>query len=117
MMEGQRQGLLPPADSGGEIGKLREELHNERDRHMRTLADFDNYRRRIERDGNKIGEEGKRAILLSLLDIVDDMEKALHYINVQRARHSDGGLVTSVPSASGQKRQTPFFPAQPAFVE
>jgi len=49
--------LLPPADLVGEIQRLQEELINERDRNLRTLADFKNYRRRIEREGNKIAEE------------------------------------------------------------
>jgi molecular chaperone GrpE len=73
--------LLPPADLAGEIERLQEDLQNERDQHLRTLADFKNYRRRIERDGNKLGEEGKRAIILPLLDIIDDMEKALHWVS------------------------------------
>jgi molecular chaperone GrpE len=75
------QNLLPPADWETEIQKLQEELINERDRTLRTLADFKNYRRRIERDGNKIAEESKRAMLLPLLDIVDDMEKAIQSAN------------------------------------
>lgn len=71
--------LLPPTDVEAKIQKLEEELILERDRNLRTLADFKNYRRRIERDGNKIAEEGKRAMLLPLLDIIDDMEKALQF--------------------------------------
>jgi molecular chaperone GrpE len=75
------QNLLPPADLAAEIQKLQEELIHERDRNLRTLADFKNYRRRIERDGNKIVEEGKRGMMLPLLDIIDDMEKALQCVN------------------------------------
>jgi molecular chaperone GrpE len=75
------QNLLPPADLAVEIERLQEELINERDRNLRTLADFKNYRRRIERDGNKIAEESKRGMLLPMLDIVDDMEKALQSAN------------------------------------
>ena len=75
------QNLLPPADLAAEIQRLQEELIRERDRNLRTLADFKNYRRRIERDGNKIAEEGKRGMLLPLLGIIDDMEKALQCTN------------------------------------
>jgi molecular chaperone GrpE len=75
------QNLLPPADLAAEIQRLQEELLHERDRNLRTLADFKNYRRRIERDGNKIAEEGKRGMILPLLDIIDDMEKALQSAN------------------------------------
>jgi molecular chaperone GrpE len=73
--------LLPPADLEAEIKRLQDELLQERDRNLRTLADFKNYRRRIERDGNKIAEEGKRGMLLPLLEIIDDMEKALQSAN------------------------------------
>ncbi len=69
--------LLPPADWAGEIEQLQEALRNERDRNLRTLADFKNYRRRIEHDGNKVGEEANRKLFLSLLDIVDDFERAV----------------------------------------
>jgi molecular chaperone GrpE len=75
------QNLLPPADWAAEIQRLQEELLHERDRNLRTLADFKNYRRRIERDGNKIAEESKRRMMLPLLDIIDDMEKALQCAN------------------------------------
>jgi molecular chaperone GrpE len=75
------QSLLPPADLAGEIERLQEDLRIERDRNLRTLADFKNYRRRVERDGSKLAEEGKRGILLPLLDIIDDLEKALQWTN------------------------------------
>jgi Molecular chaperone GrpE (heat shock protein) len=80
-MRENEQNLLPPADLAAEIQKLQEELIHERDRNLRALADFKNYRRRIERDGNKIAEEGKRGMMLPLLDIIDDMEKALQCAN------------------------------------
>ena len=71
--------LLPPADWAGEIERLEEALRLERDRNLRTLADFKNYRRRVEQDGSKLAEEGKRRIILPLLDIMDDMEKAIQW--------------------------------------
>lgn len=71
--------LLPPADLAGEIERLQECLRIERDRNLRTLADFKNYRRRVERDGSNLAEEGKRGIILPILDIIDDMEKALQW--------------------------------------
>jgi molecular chaperone GrpE len=82
--------LLPPADWAAEVEKLKEDLSAERDRHLRTLADFKNYRRRIERDGNKLVEEGKRVIILSLLDIIDDLEKALQWTSEDEQPLADG---------------------------
>ena len=76
----KEQNLLPPADLAAEVLRLQEELIMERDRNLRTLADFKNYRRRIEQEGNKIAEVSKREMILSLLDILDDMEKALQSV-------------------------------------
>jgi molecular chaperone GrpE len=84
--------LLPQADLAGEIEQLQEALRTERDRHLRTLADFKNYRRRIERDGNKLADEGKREVLRSLLSIVDDLDNALRWSN-----HGEQALVKGVP--------------------
>ncbi|MCL4547102.1 MAG: nucleotide exchange factor GrpE [Bacteroidetes bacterium] len=77
----REQNLLPPSDLEAEIQRLQEELIDEREKHVRTLADFKNYRRRIERDGNKVVEESMRGLFLSLLDIIDDIEKALEFAN------------------------------------
>jgi molecular chaperone GrpE len=82
--------LLPPADLAGEIDLLRDDLRNERDRNLRTLADFKNYRRRVEREGNKLAEEGKLTIFLPLLEIIDDMEKALHSVGNEKQPFAEG---------------------------
>ncbi|MCX6120535.1 MAG: nucleotide exchange factor GrpE [Ignavibacteriales bacterium] len=84
------QNLLPPADLATEIQRLEEELTNERDRHLRTLAEFKNYRRRIERDGNKFAETAIRKILLSFLDIIDDIEHALQSTSEDERPIADG---------------------------
>ena len=76
---GESPRLLRPADLAEESEALREELRKERDRHLHTLADFKNYRRHVEREGNRLAEAGKREILLPLIGIVDDMEKALQW--------------------------------------
>jgi molecular chaperone GrpE len=76
-MKANEHNLLPPADLFAEIEKLEEDLSAERDRHLRTLAEFKNYRRRVEHDGNKFAKAAIRKILLSNLDIIDDIEYAL----------------------------------------
>lgn len=80
--------MLPPADWAGEIERLKAEISNERDRNLRTLADFKNFRRRIERDGIIMADEGKREVFRSLLDLIDDIEKAVHWAE----SHNDHSL-------------------------
>ncbi len=85
-----RQSLLPPADLAGEIEELRSQLRQERDRYVRLLADFANYRRHAEREGSKQAEAGKREIILPLLSILDDLERALHWAGSGEQSLADG---------------------------
>ncbi len=47
------------------------------DRLLRTTADFDNYRKRIERDRRELHEAVTADVMRDLLPILDDLERAL----------------------------------------
>jgi molecular chaperone GrpE len=56
---------------------LRQELEKERQRILRLLAEFDNFRRRTVREQQAAGAAGRREALLPLLDVLDALEHAL----------------------------------------
>jgi molecular chaperone GrpE len=60
-----------------EVEQLRHELDEERDRRLRLLAEFDNFRRRSAREWETAGAEGRRAALRPLLAVLDTLERAL----------------------------------------
>ena len=62
-----------------EIERLKQELSRERDLRLRALADFDNYRKRVQREGDSAAQAGKRQLVLELLGVMDDFERALAY--------------------------------------
>ena len=62
-----------------EIERLREELASERERGLRTMADFSNYRRQVQRDRAKLEHSGKKDLLLALLEVMDDFDRALEH--------------------------------------
>ena len=64
-----------------EIERLTQELNRERDMRLRALADFDNYRKRIQREWDSAAQAGKRQLVLALLDVMDDFDRALAYAN------------------------------------
>jgi len=64
-----------------EIERLTQELSRSRDLHLRALADFDNYRKRMQREWDSAAQAGKRQLVLALLDVMDDFERALAYAN------------------------------------
>lgn len=68
-------------ESATEVQRLKEELRREHDTLLRTLADFDNYRRRIERDRAGAARSGKRDVILSLLEVLDGFDRALNHID------------------------------------
>jgi molecular chaperone GrpE len=56
--------------------------NNEHEMYLRALADFDNYRRRVERERASAAQRGKRDIILSLLEVMDGFDRALqHMVN------------------------------------
>ncbi len=60
-----------------EIEALRKEVQANLDGWQRTLAEFQNYRRRMERESRERYENGTVDVLKSLLPIMDDFERAM----------------------------------------
>jgi len=60
-----------------ELEALRRERDEQRDRLLRTAAEFDNYRKRVERERREMGEQATRTLLAALLPVLDDFERAL----------------------------------------
>jgi molecular chaperone GrpE len=59
------------------VTTLRAEKDALQDRLLRMAAEFDNYRKRIDRERREQSEAAAESILLDLLPIVDDLERAL----------------------------------------
>jgi molecular chaperone GrpE len=61
----------------GDVERLHRALDEERDRYLRLLADFENFRRRVGREQQAARREGRRAALLPLLPALDTLNRAL----------------------------------------
>jgi molecular chaperone GrpE len=109
-----------------EIERLQHELSREHALHLRALADFDNYRKRVQRERDSAAQAGKRQLVLALLDVMDDFERALAYANTAPASILGGARVihqrlTDLLQAQGVVPYTsagqPFDPALHDAVE
>lgn len=84
------QGATPPIDGPGvppaeeEVGpeKISEEIREElreldelRDRHLRLVAEFENYRKRTRRELSEARQMGHGDIALALLEVLDDLSR------------------------------------------
>lgn len=59
------------------FSSVKQELDDEKNRHLRTLADFDNYRKRVERDIESSSTRGKKELIKDLLAVLDNLERAV----------------------------------------
>jgi molecular chaperone GrpE len=75
-----KEETLPAGSEKAGLEGLRAELEQEHDRYLRTRADFENYRRRVERDRDLAARQAKRELLLALVDLADGFDRALVHI-------------------------------------
>lgn len=60
-----------------ELGRLRREIDELRDRSVRTLADFDNFRKRADRERLDLRRYALVEPMREMLEVVDNLERAL----------------------------------------
>ena len=60
-----------------EVRALKAELAAEKDRFLRLSADFDNFRKRVAQESERRATVQKKAFILELLPIIDNLERAL----------------------------------------
>ena len=63
-------------NNNDEIGHLKSDLHEQKDKYLRLLAEFDNYKRRSARENMEIRQTAGKEIIYSLLDVMDDCDRA-----------------------------------------
>ena len=63
-------------DSSIEIERLKAETAEQRDKFLRLSAEFDNYKRRTARERIDLIQTAGKEIIVSLLDVLDDSERA-----------------------------------------
>jgi len=68
---------VPNASASSEVTELQRERDDYKDRWVRKSAEFDNYRRRIERERREQADQAVVDLLQDLLLVVDDFDRAL----------------------------------------
>lgn len=60
-----------------EIESLQEQIEENKDGWLRTRADFDNYKKRIQRDATRSYQDAMTSVVKVFLNAADDLERAL----------------------------------------
>lgn len=74
--ENDQNGERKVADGGNEVEKLKSELAEQKDKYIRLFAEFDNYKRRTSREAIELRQTAGKEVIVSMLDILDDMDRA-----------------------------------------
>ena len=60
-----------------ELNSLQAQVEEQQDGWLRTRADFDNYKKRVQRDAQRSHQDSVASIIKAYLTIADDLERAL----------------------------------------
>lgn len=64
------------AGTENETEKLQAELQEQKDKYLRLMAEFDNFRRRTAKERLELVQTAGKDVIVSLLDVLDDCDRA-----------------------------------------
>jgi len=68
--------LNEPVSEQSETEKLQAELQEQKDKYLRLMAEFDNFRRRTAKERLELIQTAGKDVIVSLLDVLDDCDRA-----------------------------------------
>jgi molecular chaperone GrpE len=77
-----------PSKSGESVRNLQSEMSTLQDRHLRLAAEYDNYRKRSERERVESWGRAQADVVKRLLDVLDDLQRVAHYDEATTTVHA-----------------------------
>ncbi len=68
--------LNEPVEEENEIEKLTQDILEQKDKYLRLMAEFENYKRRTSKERLELLQNAGKDIIVSLLDVLDDCDRA-----------------------------------------
>lgn len=68
--------LNEPVSEENEVQKLEADLQEQKDKYLRLMAEFDNFRRRTAKERLELMQTAGKEVIVSLLDVLDDCDRA-----------------------------------------
>ena len=70
-----------PAQEPNEVDLLNQQLSESTDKYARLFAEFDNYKRRTAKEKIELMQSAGKDVILKLLPVVDDFDRALQFMS------------------------------------
>ncbi len=71
-----------------ELQELRKELEEYKDKYIRLYAEFENYKKRVQKDRTELIKYGSEPLMIELLTVLDNLEMAISHANEQSSIES-----------------------------
>ena len=68
--------LNEPVAEESEMEKMQEDLKEQKDKYLRLMAEFDNFRRRTAKERLELIQTAGKDVIVSLLEVLDDCDRA-----------------------------------------
>ena len=68
--------LNDPLQEESELDRLQAELDDAKDKHLRAVAEFDNFKRRTAKERMELIQTAGKEVIVELLGVLDDMDRA-----------------------------------------
>lgn len=98
-MQGEESVEVP---QGEELKRLNAELREMNDKYLRLYAEFENYKKRVNKDKEDLVKYGNENLLYDLLPVIDNLEMALQHAS----NDVSSGLVQGVEITLKELRKT-----------
>ena len=75
------------------LEKLQSEVQEQKDKYLRLFAEFDNYKRRSSRERLELIQTAGKEIIVSLLDVLDDCDRAENQLQQEAGASDISGIL------------------------
>jgi molecular chaperone GrpE len=75
------------------VEKLTTEVQEQKDKYLRLLAEFDNYKRRSSKERVELSQTAGKEIVISLLDVLDDCDRAENQLQKEKTNREPDGVL------------------------
>ena len=76
-----------------QVEKLNADLQEQKDKYLRLLAEFENYKRRSSRERVELSQTAGKEIIVSLLDVLDDCDRAENQLQQEKSNKELSGML------------------------
>lgn len=105
------------SDNSEKLQELGDKLAEEHDRYVRSVAEFENYRKRTNAEKADLILNGGKKVIESVLPVVDDMERALQAMTDENAKEGVQLIYNKLMGILAQKGLKPMNAKGEKFTE